>query len=293
MKKLLLAVLLIALIVVAGGLWLTRTKPLAPEATASLDGDAEAGALIFAAGGCASCHGTEGGSEEDRLILAGGHAIDSDFGTFYTPNISPSEAGIGGWSLEEFADAMVRGVSPEGQHYYPAFPYVAYSRMELQDVADLWAYMQTLPESDTASRPHDLPFPFNVRRGLGLWKLRYMPDGWVMTGEDIPERGRYLVEAVAHCGECHTSRDELGGLITVDWLGGAPNPSGEGSIPNITPGALDWSAEDIAYYLESGFTPDFDTAGGSMVDVIHGTSQLPAKDREAIADYVKAVPAVE
>jgi mono/diheme cytochrome c family protein len=108
------------------------------------------------------------------------------------------------------------------------------------------------------------------------------------------QRGRYLVEALGHCGECHTPRDRFGGLETAAWLAGAPEPAGEGKVPDITPGAPelgDWSARDIAYYLKTGFTPDFDTAGGSMVDVQENLAQLPDEDLAAIAAYLKAIPA--
>lgn len=160
------------------------------------------------------------------------------------------------------------------------------------DVVDLWAYMLTLPASETPSQPHEVGFPFNVRRGLGAWKRLYMSDGWVMR--EVPdaqvERGRYLVEALAHCGECHTPRDGFGGLQREAWLTGAPNPSGEGSIPALTPDKLSWDATSIAYYLETGFTPDYDSAGGHMVAVVENFAKLPAEDRAAVAAYVKALP---
>lgn len=162
------------------------------------------------------------------------------------------------------------------------------------DLLDLFAYLKTLPPSDVASQPHEMGFPFNISRGIGLWKMLNLDPSPVLADVSDPqvERGRYLVEGPGHCGECHTPRDAMGGLRYDAWLSGGPNPDGEGSIPNITPGGLDWAASDIAYYLESGFTPDFDSAGGSMVSVIRNTSQLPAEDREAIAAYLKAVPPV-
>ena len=238
------------------------------------------GERVFHAGGCASCHGED---------LAGGLEMPSDFGTFRVPNISPHpEAGIGGWSFQEFATAVVHGVSPEGAHYYPAFPYTAYAMMEPQDVADLWAYIQTLPQDATPSQAHDVGFPFNIRRSVGGWKWLFVDESWVV--EDAPERGRYLVEALAHCGECHTPRNALGALDRDRWLEGAPNPAGRGTIPDLTPGELTWSAADIAYYLETGFTPDFDSAGGHMAEVVENFSKLPDEDRQAVAAYLKALP---
>jgi mono/diheme cytochrome c family protein len=273
--------------------WLSRPQPLPDDATAGLTGDAARGAAVFRAGGCASCHADPDAKGDDRLILSGGYRIDSPFGTFAVPNISPSAAGIAGWSVPDLANALIAGVSPSGAHYYPSFPYTTYHRMQMQDVADLKAFMDTLPPSDTASEPHGIGFPFNIRRGLGLWKRLYLDDAWVMTDAATPqlERGRYLVEALGHCGECHTPRSLAGGLDRGRWMQGAPNPSGKGTIPALTPDKLDWSATDIAYYLETGFTPDFDAAGGQMVKVIDSLAHLPPEDRAAIAAYVKALPA--
>jgi mono/diheme cytochrome c family protein len=261
----------------------------------SPDPNAGAGALVFAAAGCASCHAAPKAEGDAEKVLSGGHAFASDFGTFYAPNISPSPAaGIGDWSMQAFAQALLHGISPGGQHYYPAFPYASYGLMTAQDVADLYAYVMTLPASETASLPHDLGFPFTLRRGLGLWKTLYLPDGYHVTGDLSPseERGRYLAEALSHCAECHTARNALGGLDRSRWLAGAPNPSGEGRIPNITPVELDWSEDDLVAYFTTGLTPDYDSAGGTMAAVIRNLAQLPESDRRAIAAYLKRVPAI-
>ncbi|MCC5860434.1 MAG: c-type cytochrome [Gammaproteobacteria bacterium] len=292
--------LLNALVVLAvlGALlwWLSAPQPLPDSHFEGLTGDAGNGELVFWAAGCASCHSAEGARGDDRLVLAGGRRFESDFGTFVAPNISTDEAqGIGGWTLAEFGNAMLRGVSPSGEHYYPSFPYTAYIRMTLEDLADLKAYLETLPASSRANEPHELGFPFTVRRGLGFWKRLYLDEDWVVAGELTEQqvRGRYLSEALAHCGECHTPRDALGGMETSRWLAGAPNPSGRGSIPDITPGGLTWSERDIAGYLASGFTPTFDTAGGTMAAVVDALARLPSEDHAAIAAYLQAVPASE
>lgn len=277
----------------AAGFWITRARPLPEDALAGLSGDAKRGESVYWAAGCASCHTAP--QAEDKLVLAGGQRFVSDFGTFIAPNISPDpQHGIGGWTLAEFASALKRGVSPEGRHYYPAFPYSAFAKMEDQDIADLWAFWQGLPASDVPSQPHEVGFPFSIRRGVGLWKQLYLNENWVMARGLDPqlERGRYLVEALAHCGECHTPRDALGGLDTARWLAGAPNPSGKGQIPALTPDKLSWDAGEIAYYLETGFTPDYDSAGGHMVAVVENFGKLTPEDRAAVAAYVKAVPAV-
>ena len=278
----------------------TLPRPVAAErldAIAAIAGDAAAGETLFWAGGCASCHAAPGAEGDAKLMLSGGVRLASDFGTFVAPNISSDpEAGIGGWSIADFANAMLAGVSPRGEHYYPAFPYTSYTRMNDRDIADLFAFFKTLPSSDVASLPHQIGFPFNIRQSLGGWKFLFFSDQPHVTlgGPDTEiARGQYLVEGPGHCGECHTPRNLIGGFVSDAWLSGAQNPDGEGVIPNITPGSKSiggWSKSDIAYYLESGFTPDFDSAGGSMVDVQKNMAKLTSGDRDAIAAYLKALP---
>lgn len=294
MRKALGIVVVAALTAAAAGWVLTAPNRLPDARFSGLTGDPASGERVFTAAGCASCHHAPDASDDEKLVLSGGQRFVSDFGTFVAPNISPDpEHGIGTWGLSDFANAVMRGVSPSGRHLYPAFPYTAYAHMRDTDVVDLWAYLLTLPASQVPSEPHEVAFPFNIRRGVGAWKLLYMSDGWVL--DDVPdaqlERGRYLVEALAHCGECHTPRDGLGGLDTSAWLTGAPNPNGTGTIPGLTPDRLDWDAGAIAYYLESGFTPDYDSAGGHMVAVVENFAKLDAADREAVAAYLKALPA--
>lgn len=268
------------------------TAPAQPvDASALPEGDAAQGEAVFIASGCASCHKAPDSTED--LVLAGGQRFASDFGTFVAPNISTDPVhGIGAWSMADFARAVRQGVSPAGQHYFPAFPYVAYAQMRDQDVADLWAYMQTLPASPVASFAHEVGFPFNLRRAVGGWKLLYGTQPVILPPGDDPQlqRGQYLVEVLAHCGECHTPRSALGGLDYDRWLLGAPNPSGTGTIPALTPDKLTWSAIDIAYYLETGFTPAFDSVGGHMAAVVANFAKLPAEDRAAVAAYIKALP---
>ena len=269
--------------------FLTRPVLLAPGDLPNHVADPANGELILYAGGCASCHGDE---------LGGGLEMKSDFGIFLVPNISPDSAsGIGGWTTLEFVNAVIRGVSPGGSHFYPAFPYTSYTRMSVADVIDLKAYIDSLAPVSHHVAQHQLHFPWNLRRGIGLWKKRYFKQGAVIeVGSDDPllARGRYLVEGPGHCGECHTPRDRFGGLITSQWLAGGPNPDGEGKVPNITPnadGLKSWTKKDIAYYLESGFLPDFDMVGGAMVEVQENMAHLSESDREAIAVYLKTIPA--
>jgi mono/diheme cytochrome c family protein len=273
----------------------TRPAHVDPAEVAALTADPVRGEQVFWAGGCASCHAAADATGDARLILAGGRAFKTDFGTFHAPNISSDPVqGIGGWSVADLASAMLHGTSPDGRHYYPAFPYTSYAHVPLQDVADLRAYLATLPASDAAPVANDVPFPFNFRLLVGGWKFLYADKGWVVADPLTPEetRGRALVEGLGHCSECHTPRDALGGKRTDAWLAGGPNPDGPGRIPDITPGALTWSEADIAEYLKSGFTPDYDSAGGNMAEVVQNISHLPDADRAAIAAYLKKVPPV-
>jgi len=293
-----------------GGAWLLSAPGYVDgSAIAGLQpGNAQNGEQLFWAGGCASCHAAPDADGEAKLALAGGVRLESPFGTFVAPNISMSETkGIGAWSLTDFANAMVEGTSPDGANYYPAFPYTSYTHMRLQDVADLFAFMTTLPAVETAPGGHDLAFPYSIRRSVGLWKQLFLkrdfaisaPVGAEVDGAEVDravwEHGRYLVEGPGHCAECHTPRNVLGGLDTARWMAGAANPAGEGRIPDITPsdaGIGDWSVPDIAYYLESGFTPDYDSVGGEMVAVQENMAKLTSEDREAIAVYLKALPPI-
>jgi mono/diheme cytochrome c family protein len=290
-----------AVLAAAGGgaFWLlTAPNGLDDEAIAALpQGDAARGEQVFWAGGCASCHAAPGATGEDRLSLVGGVRLETPFGVFVAPNISQDEQdGIGGWSVGDLANAMLRGVSPGGAHYYPAFPYSSYARMTTQDISDLSAFLSTLPSIEGAAADHELGFPFNIRRGLGLWKQLFLNDEPMValaSPSDQVARGQYLVEGPGHCGECHTPRNLAGGLDASQWLAGAVAAEGEGNVPNITSGEGglgDWSETDIAMLLESGFTPEFDSVGGAMAAVVRSMAELPASDREAIAAYLKEIP---
>ncbi|WP_378943730.1 c-type cytochrome [Mesorhizobium sp. ANAO-SY3R2] len=300
LKRLALAALALGCAGAATFWWLTTPERIDRDALAAMGaGDAARGQRIFDAGGCASCHARPKAEGEARLQLAGGVELKTAFGTFVAPNISPDQKdGIGAWSLEDFANAMLKGVSRDGQHLYPAFPYTSYARMQPADVADLHAFMKTLPPVAGRAPDHDLGFPFNVRRGLGLWKLLHLNDAPVVAfGDGTPEKvlhGRELVEGAGHCGECHTPRGFDGGSNNGLWLAGAVAAEGDGVVPNITPGGNGinaWSEGDIVSYLETGFTPEFDSVGGTMADVQKNMARLTAEDRESIAAYLKAIPA--
>jgi len=253
------------------------------------------GETMFNIGGCASCHATP--KQEDHRRLGGGLALETPFGTFRVPNISSdARHGLGAWSEPDFINAMLRGVGRSGEHLYPAFPYTSYQRMRLEDVRDLFAFLKTVPADATPSLPHELGFPFNVRRGLGLWKLLYLdgkPFAPDPAGSAMLNRGAYLVEGPGHCAECHSPRDLFGGIVPARRFAGGLDAEGKGWVPNITPhadGLAAWSGKDIAYLLESGFTPDGDSVGSTMADVATNTAKLSGDDRAAIAAYLKSLP---
>ena len=293
---------IILLLVLAGAAafavywWLTAPPLQAAVTEKAYTPNPANGETIFNAGGCSSCHAVP--NQPDRFRLGGGLAIPSPFGTFYAPNISPDpNDGIGRWSEADFVNAVRRGVSPGGTQYFPAFPYTSYAHATVQDVRDLFAWLKTLPPVAGKVRDHDVPFPFNIRRNVGIWKWLFF-DGALFIPDQSRSpswnRGAYLVNGFGHCAECHSPRNFLGGIITSQRFAGGPNPEGEGWVPNITQKAInDWSAKDIADFLENGVAPDGDTAGGAMVRVIKNTSQLKPADRAAIGEYVKSLPPVE
>jgi mono/diheme cytochrome c family protein len=296
LRRIFLAVVLAGVVALGAYGWLTTPVAGVSVTESPHAPDLANGQIIFNAGGCSSCHAVPG--QPDRLKLGGGLALTSPFGTFYVPNISPDPTdGIGRWTEAQFVNAVTQGVSPSGAHYFPAFPYTTYAHAKRDDVSDLFAYLKTLAPVSGKVRDHDVPFPFNIRRNIGIWKLLFMegkpfvPD----TGRSAQwNRGAYLVNSLGHCAECHSPRNFLGGIVAAQRFAGGPDPEGKGWVPNITQkGLSDWSEKDIAYFLESGQTPDGDSAGGSMASVIRNISQLSEADRAAIANYIKSLPPVD
>jgi len=294
-------IVVMVLIMAAFVLVMLATRPayLQSGALPQHELDPANGQRLFYAGGCGSCHSSEP-EEADQVLLGGGLHMETPFGLFRVPNISPDPtSGIGSWSMLDFVNAMQLGSSPDGRHYYPAFPFTSYSRMRIEDLMDLKSYLDTLAPVDRVTAGHDLKFPWNIRAGIGLWKLLNLDSSFVTSAsgdDELLESGRYLVEGPGHCGECHTPRNLMGGLDNTRWLAGAPNPEGEGRIPNITPhkkGLSGWDEGDIEYYLASGFTPDFDSVGGSMVKVQENMARLSEEDRAAIAAYLKSIPPLD
>lgn len=295
LRRLLLAMIL-GIVVAFAVFWVVTVPSVIPaNALASYTPNLANGEEAFNAGGCSSCHATKDGP---RTMLGGGLAIPSPFGTFHAPNISPHPVdGIGKWSEADFVTAMMKGTSPSGAHLYPAFPYTSYQHTKPEDVRDLFAYIKTLQPVSGSAPPHDLKFPFNIRRLLGGWKFLFL-DGKPFAADPKQSaqwnRGAYLVNGFGHCAECHSPRNFLGGIVSSQRFAGGPNPEGEGWVPNITQkGLKDWSEADIASMLKTGDLPDGDSVGGSMVRVVKNTSQLSDEDRAAMATYLKSLPPVD
>ena len=261
-------------------------------AVKATQGDVNRGAYLARASGCIACHtATDAGGR----ALAGGAALDTPFGTFYSPNLTTDpEHGIGAWTLQQFATALRQGTSPDGQPYYPAFPYSFYSKLTDQDVADLWAAFQTVPAVAQSSPEHNLSFPFNLRFGLNLWQSLFFDQAeFTATESADPQyaRGEYLVESVTHCAACHTPRNLFGALQQQQQFAGSESLlQGEGKIPAITADQLKqagWSHSDLSYALQSGIKPDGDVFGGSMAEVVKdGTAYMQKQDLQAIAYYL-------
>lgn len=294
LRKLLWLVVLAAL--VGGGVFWLVTEPARVDALSPRTASLANGKTMFFAGGCASCHVVPG--QDDKMKLGGGLALASPFGTFYVPNISSDhDDGIGRWTEAQFVTAMQKGTSPSNAHYYPAFPYTSYQRMSVDDTRDLFAFLQSVPAVQGKVRGHDVPFPFNIRRTLGVWKLLYadnrtfQPDA---ARSDKWNRGAYLVNGPGHCAECHSPRNALGGIIAAQRFAGGPSADGKDFVPNITQkGIGEWSEKDIADFLESGETPTFESVSGDMKKVIDNTKQLSAEDRAAMAIYLKSLPPID
>jgi mono/diheme cytochrome c family protein len=293
------------LVIASAFVWLVFISPEWGGVQSALAADLKNGRSMFFAGGCASCHAAPATAAcdnpklKDKLSLTGGRCLKTPFGTFYVPNISPDKtSGIGGWSNAQFIKAMKEGVSPKGEHYYPVFPYTSYQRMHDQDLLDLKAFLDTLPAVKSQVPDHDLALPYQLRQTLAVWKWMFL-DGKPFKSDPKKStklnRGAYLVEGPGHCGECHSPRNLLGGVIADKRFSGGPDPEGKGIIPNITShksGIADWSAADIVNALETGLTPEFDTFGGTMVKVQENMAELSAEDRAAIAAYIKSLPPI-
>jgi mono/diheme cytochrome c family protein len=254
-------------------------------------GDPQRGLYLSKAAGCIGCH-TE--DKKDAPAYAGGRALKTPFGTFYGPNITPHpEAGIGRWTEGDFIRAMRHGERPDGANYFPAFPYPSFTKIADADLRDLWAYLRSLPPNGRVNQAHDLGFPYGWRPLVAFWKWLFFKPGPIAEaqGTSPVSRGAYLVQALGHCGECHTPRNFLGGPKTSRLLAGGDAPDGKG-VPNLTPTRLKtWSDADISNFLTTGVTSDGDVPAEAMGEVIRNTtSQLTPEDLAALIAYLRSLP---
>ena len=267
-------------LILLGGAWF---------ASASAQGDARRGEYLANAGGCRGCH-TE--AREGAVPYAGGRALKTLFGTFYGPNITPHpQAGIGRWSEADFMRAMRHGRRPDGANYFPAFPYPSFTKITDNDLRDLWAYLRTLPARSQPSREHDLWFFFGWRFLVIVWKWIYFAPGPFVTVQGVSgivNRGAYLVQALGHCGECHTPRNFLGAPKPGRFLAGAKD------VPNLTPTRLkNLSDGELKELLLTGETPDDGPVAEAMYEVVRNTtSQLTPQDLAALIAYLRSLPPI-
>jgi mono/diheme cytochrome c family protein len=256
------------------------------------------GAYLAAAADCAACHTDRANGGRP---YAGGRALATPFGTFYSPNITPDqETGIGRWTEAQFLRALHSGVRPDGANYFPVFPYPSFAKITDADARAIYAYLMSLPAVRQVNRSHEVVFPLSWRFLQYGWKwLFFDPQPFRPAPERSAayNRGAYLVTAVAHCGECHTPRNWLGAPDERRFLAGTPTGPDGKKVPNITPdpdtGIGNWSEDDIVTLLATGQTPDFDFAGGAMAEVVKSTARLTEEDRRAIAVYLKSLPPVQ
>jgi len=277
---------------VAGYVWIlpniwTSAKP---RSLTGITGNAETGKYLVRAAGCVACHTDIKGKGP---LFAGGSALKTPFGKFYGPNITPDKQfGIGGWSLAEFSQALTAGLSPKGEHYFPAFPYTNYTVMKTQDIADIKAYLDTVAAVPKAAPRNDLIWPFSDRTLMGGWKwLFFDQHEYQNVASQSAEwnRGAYLVQGPAHCGACHTERNAFGARGSEQLNGTSSGPNGH-PVPGISKGdnhLKDWTIEDVVLALQTGLKPDGDVMGGAMGEVVEeGTSHMSDEDLKAMAVYL-------
>lgn len=235
------------------------------------------GDYLAKAAGCKACHTAKGGSD-----FGGGPPLKTPFGTFYAPGIRALE----GWTAEQFVRAVRHGIGPDGRPLYPVFPYASYTKMTDADAAALYAYFASLPREEAEATKHDVPLWLRWRGVLNGWRTLFLGDEQIDPAQN---RGRYLAEALGHCGECHTPRTLFGAPDPKQHYAGTKDGPEGGDVPAITPAALaEWTVGDLEYFLQTGMKPNYDSVQGSMIEVIEeGTAHLSSADRAALAAYLK------
>lgn len=289
MKIAIAALIVVVVCAVTAGAYFFSPVDVGPIQLSSADFNVKRGAYLARMAGCVACH-TKG---DDGTPLGGGVALETPFGTFFSPNITPDRtAGIGTWTIEDLARAVRFGVSPDGEPYYPAFPHMYYASMNDRDIGDLWAALQIVPPESNPAPEHDLSFPFNFRPGLKLWRAFFFDPQDLVSDETRSaswNRGRFIAE-LAHCGACHTPRNLAGASVVAKAYGGDPEMMDGGSSPAIDPVALrenGWTKQGLVTMLKSGLMPDGDVVGGSMAEVVRdGTAYLLPQHLDDLATFL-------
>ncbi len=266
--------------------WRPAIAPVDPPAKVSFSAELIAkGEVLAGAGYCAVCHTRQGGQ-----LFAGGYPMPTPFGTIYSTNITPEpETGIGRWSLEAFTRAMHEGISRDGSHLFPAFPYDHFTKVSDDDVGAIYAYLMTRPPVRAPTQTNTIPFPFNIRYLQAGWKLLFFRSGRfepVAGKSDEWNRGAYLALGLSHCGACHTPRNLLGAEKVGDAYAGAAIDNW--IAPPLTaanPAPVPWTQEELHGYLRNGMSLLHGVAAGPMSPVVHGLAALPESDVQAIATY--------
>ncbi len=274
---------------------LSAPRPLGPEALPQYQADAGNGALLYTIGGCINCHKPDPAKAgADTALPSGGAPLKTPIGIFYPPNLTPDpETGLGQMSELAFVNALQRGISSAGTHDIPAFPYTSYAAMRTEDVLDIRAYLMTLKPVKAENRPADIPFPFLLRRGIGLWKYLGLSDAkWQPDATQTASwnRGSYLVNGPGHCAECHTPRTLIMTRDDSRAFAGAPSLEGSGNVPSLR-GLIERGrykdARDLVSAMQFGETLGYDKlSSGGMGAVQTNLSKLPEADVQAIADYL-------
>ena len=274
---------------------LTAPRPLDPSQVPSRVPDLSNGERLYHAGSCISCHRPpKARKDADPALPSGGAPFATPVGIFFPQNLTPDAGtGLGRWTSADFVNAMTRGLSPSGRHYFPAFPYTSYRNVRVEDLLDLFGYLRSLPAVRSPERRARVPLERLARRGVGLWDLLalrgplFAPDpargaSW--------NRGAYLVDGIGHCGECHTPRDRLMLPDRSRALEGGPHPSGEGQVPGlrglVARGRYK-DVDDLVLALQNGETLGYDRlSSGGMGEIQENLSKLPDEDLRAIAEYL-------
>ncbi len=294
-RRTLAAIVVVPAIAAVAFFWVTRPDPLPASAIPAHQVDLRNGKTLYRAGSCLACHRPpDGATGVDRSLPSGGRPFKTPIGVFYPQNITPDpETGIGKWSEIDFVNAMARGLAPDGRHYFPAFPYMAFRAMRLSDLLDLRAYLMSLPVVSSPPREADVPFVALARRGVGLWQrlaFRQRPHPPDASRSATWKRGAYLVNAPGHCGECHTPRNWLMIEDLGRHLAGGPHPAGEGKVPSLR-GLLARKrykdVDDLVLALQNGETLGYEhLSSGGMAQIQESLSQLPEADLHAISEYL-------